>query len=90
MTTINSKICDCNIQQYAPIIFNNVAYQNSANMIYEAKNVDVAAATTGTRKVARNGQPLFKSSAEYIAYLMGQQGQGQCGVRAKRVALGTN
>jgi hypothetical protein len=87
----NTRTCACTVQQYKQIIFNNVAYQNAANTVYQAKNVDVAALTSGTR-VAPNGNPVFKSNAERMQYLLGRQNQGNsgagCGVPAKAFALG--
>ena len=87
----NTRSCACTVEQYGPIIFNNVAYQNAANTVYQSKTVDVGAATSGTR-VAPNGNPVFKSNAERMQYLMGRQNQGNsgagCGVPRKTFALG--
>ena len=83
----NTRTCACTTQQYKQIIFNNVAYQNAANTVYQAKSVDVAALTSGTR-VAPNGNPVFKSNAERMQYLMGKQNQASCGVPAKAFTLG--
>ena len=83
----NTRTCGCTTQQFSQIIFNNVAYQNAANTVYQAKNVDVAALTSGTR-VARNGNPVFKSNAERMQYLLGRQNQASCGVSRKTFALG--
>jgi hypothetical protein len=75
----NTRSCACVTPQYSPIIFNNVAYQNGANTVYQSKVIDLAALTTGTR-VAPNGNPVFKSNAERMQYLMGRQNQASCGV----------
>jgi hypothetical protein len=85
----NTRTCACTVQQYEPIIFNNVGYQNGANTVYQSKVVDKAAATTGTR-AAPNGNPIFNSNAERMQYMMGRQNQASCGVPAKAFALGTN
>lgn len=83
------QICACTTQQYAPIIFDSVAYQNGANTVYQAKAAAVEAANKGTL-VSPNGNPMFKSNYERIQYLMGKQNQASCGVRKKVFALGTN
>ena len=83
------QLCACTTQQYAPIIFDSVAYQNGANTIYQAKAAAVAAAANGTLS-SPNGNPMFKSNYERIQYLMGKQNQASCGVRKKVFALGTN
>jgi hypothetical protein len=83
----NTRTCGCTTQQFSQIIFNNVAYQNAANTVYQAKNVDVAALTSGTR-LAPNGNPVFKSNAERMQYLLGRQNQASCGVPRKTFALG--
>ena len=75
----NTRSCACTTQQYSPIIFNNVAYQNGANTVYQSKVTDLAALTTGTR-VAPNGNPVFKSNAERMQFMMGRQNQASCGV----------
>ena len=89
----NTRTCACTVQQYEPIIFNNVGYQNGANTVYEATNTDLTNSIAGTR-VAPNGNPIFKSNAERMQYLLGKQNRGNsgagCGVRAKAFALGTN
>ena len=89
----NSRTCACTTQQYSPIIFNNVGYQNSANTVYEATNKDLTNALNGTR-VAPNGNPIFKSDYERMQYLLGKQRRGNngagCGVAAKSFNLGGN
>lgn len=86
----NSRICQCTTQQYAPIIFDSIAYQNSANMIYQAKNSQVTAATNGTLGKEATGNVIFKSSYERMQYLLGRQNQASCGVPRKIFSLGTN
>jgi len=88
--TFNSRTCQCSTQQYAPIIFNSIAYQNSANMIYQAKNSQVTAAINGTLGTSATGNTIFKSNYERMQYLLGRQNQADCGVRSKTFALGTN
>lgn len=87
----NTRTCACTVQQYKQIIFNNVAYQNAANNIYQATNLDYTNATSGIRQ-APNGNPIFKSNAERMQYLIGRQNQGNsgagCGVPAKAITLG--
>lgn len=88
------QTCACTTPQYAPIIFDSVAYQNGANTVYQAKAAAVAAAANGTL-VSPNGNPMFKSGYERIQYLMGKQNQGRnnglpCGVPKRVFALGTN
>jgi hypothetical protein len=89
----NSRTCACTTQQFSPIIFNNVGYQNSANTVYENKVKDVADALMGTR-VAPNGNPIFKSDYERMQYLLGKQNRGNggagCGAPAKAFVLGAN
>ena len=87
----NTRTCACTVQQYSPIIFNNVAYQNGANTVYQATRVDLANATTGNR-VAPNGNPIFKSNYERMQFIMGSKNQSPCsgGVAAKAFPLGTN
>lgn len=86
----NSRTCQCNTQQYAPIIFDSIAYQNSANVVYLAKNALVTASQNGTLGKQATGNPTFKSSYERMQYLLGQQNQASCGVPGKTFALGTN
>lgn len=88
--TFNSRNCQCTTQQYGPIIFNSIAYQNSANMIYQAKNSQVTAATNGTLGTSATGNTIFKSNSERMQYLLGRQNQASCGVATKTFALGTN
>ena len=86
----NSRTCACTVQQYDQIIFNSVAYQNSANTVYQAKNAQVVASTNGTLGKQATGNPTFKSNYERMQYLLGQQNQASCGVPAKGFNLGTN
>jgi len=90
----NSRTCDCSVQQYAPIIFNSIAYQNSSNSVYQAKNATLLASRSGTLGTSATGNPIFKSDYERMLFLSGRQNQGNnglgCGVAAKRFALGTN
>ena len=85
--------CACATPQYAPIIFDSVAYQNGANTIYQAKAAAVAAATNGTLS-SPNGNPMFKSSYERMQYILGKQRLGNngspCGVPKQVFALGPN
>ena len=83
------QTCACLTQQFEPIVFNTVAYQNGANMIYDNVNATVTQATAGTR-TTNIGAPIFKSNAERMAYLLGKQNRASCGVPAKAFALGTN
>ena len=82
--------CACTIQKYGPIIFNNIAYQNAANMIYDAKNATVIASQNGTLGTSGNGQPTFKSNYERMQYLAGKQSRASCGARPKMFSLGRN
>jgi len=86
----NSRTCACTTQQYDQIIFDSVAYQNSANVVYQAKNALVTASTNGTLGKQATGNPTFKSNYERMQYLLGQQNQASCGVPGKTFALGTN
>jgi hypothetical protein len=86
----NSRTCGCTVQQYGPIIYNSVAFQNSANTVYQAKNAQVAASTNGTLGKQATGNPTFKSNFERMEYLLGQQNQASCGVAPKRFTLGSN
>ena len=86
----NSRTCPCTTQQYGQIIFNSVAYQNSANSVYQAKNALVAASTNGTLGKQATGNPTFKTANERMQYLLGQQNQASCGVPEKIFALGGN
>ena len=67
--TANTGTCYCEVE--GPIIFNTVAYQNAANMVYVAKADRVAAATAGTL-VLPNGNPMFKSNYERMQFLHGK------------------
>jgi hypothetical protein len=86
----NSRTCPCTIQQYGPIIFNSVAYQNSANNVYQAKNALVTASTNGTLGKQATGNPTFKTANERMQYLLGAQNQASCGVPGKTFPLGGN
>ena len=86
----NTGTCACTVQQYSPIIFDSVAYQNSANNVYQAKNALVTASTNGTLGKQATGNPTFKTANERMQYLLGQQNQASCGVPAKTFALGGN
>ena len=88
-TSNNIRTCACTTQQYGPIIFDSVAYQNSANVIYLAKNATVTASTNGTLGKTATGNPIFKSDYERMQYLLGKQSVA-CGVPAKKFYLGTN
>lgn len=90
MSAYSSQDCQCKTQQYSAIIFNSVAYQNSANNIYQAKNAEVAASTAGTLGKSATGNTIFKSDYERMQYLLGKQNQASCGVPAKTFALGRN
>jgi hypothetical protein len=41
----NTRTCECSPITYAPIVFNTVGYQNSANTIYDSKNPVVSSFT---------------------------------------------
>jgi hypothetical protein len=90
MSAFNTRSCQCTTQQYSQIIFDSVAYQNSANTVYQAKNAQVLAATAGTLGPQATGNPIFKSSYERMQYLLGRQNQLSCGVPKKAFVLGTN
>lgn len=90
MSAYNTTTCACTTQQYAPIIFNNVAYQNAANMVYQSKNAQVVASTAGTLGKTATGNPTFKTSYERMQYLLGRQNQASCGVPKKIFAFGGN
>lgn len=79
----NLQNCACKIQQYDQIIYNNVAYQNSANVVYQAKVSTITASTNGTLGKQANGNPIFKSDYERMQFLLGQQNQASCGVPKK-------
>ena len=85
-----SRTCQCTRQEYAPIIFDSVAYQNSANNIYQAKNDQVTKSRNGTLGSSATGNTIFKSDYERMQYLLGQQNQASCGVPRKAFALGNN
>ena len=90
MPNETSQTCPCTVQQYGPIVFNNVAYQNSANAVYEAKNANLLASQNGTLGNSGNGKPMFKSDYERMQYLAGKQNRASCGVPRKVFSLGTN
>ena len=79
----NMANCPCIVQQFAPITFNTIAFQNGANTIYQAKAATVAASKAGTLGNAANGQPTFNSDFERMQYLLGRQNQASCGVPKK-------
>ena len=85
----NLQNCACKTQQYGQFIFNTVAYQNGANMIYQNQASTINAATAGTR-TQNIGAPIFKSNAERMAFLLGKQTQAGCAALPKKFALGTN
>ena len=86
----NTATCACTTQQFGPVIFNTVGYQNSANTIYEEKKATLLASQTGTLGTAGNGKPIFKSDYERMQYLAGRQSRASCGVKPKIFSLGTN
>jgi hypothetical protein len=86
----NIRTCECAVQQYAPVIFNSVAYQNSANTVYQAKNATLVKSQNGTLGTTATGNTIFKSDYERMQYLLGRQNQANCAPRAKVFALGTN
>jgi hypothetical protein len=92
MPAENTRTCICSEQQYAPIIFKSVAFQNAANTVYQAKNDTLIASQNGTLGIRANGNPIFKSNYERMQYLFGRQNQLPCasGVPAKTFPLGTN
>lgn len=71
-------------------MFDSVAYQNSANTVYQSKITLVTASQNGTLGKQATGNPTFKSNYERMQYLLGQQNQASCGVAGKTFALGTN
>ena len=86
-----TRICGCPEQQYEDIIFNSVAYQNSADTVYNAKNTTLIASRNGTLGAKASGVPIFKSDYERMQYLLGGVGRaGGCGIRKKTFALGPN
>jgi hypothetical protein len=86
----NTRTCACTTQQYSPLVFNSVAYQNSANTVYQAKNAILTASQAGTLGTTATGNPIFKSDYERMQYLLGRQNQASCGVPDKTFGLGTN
>jgi len=90
MSSFTSRTCQCTTQQFKTIIFDSVAYQNSANNIYQSKNVQLTASRNGTLGSSATGNPIFKSDYERMQYLLGRQNQASCGVAAKSFPLGTN
>ncbi len=79
-----SATCACTTQQYDPVVFNNVAYQAGANFVYESLKNTVSAATNGTLGTAATGQPIFKTNAERMQYLLGKKNRvANCGVPKK-------
>ena len=88
----NSRTCGCTVQQYSPIIFNSVAYQGSANTVYEAKNTILDKSRNGTLGTTATGNPIFKSEYERMQFLLGAQARAPCnaGSAGKSFAPGTN
>ena len=86
----NTRTCACTVQQYSPIIFNSVAYQNSANTVYQSKNATVVAAQNGTLGNRATGNPVFNSNYERMQYLLGRKNQECGGVAQKAFFLGGN
>lgn len=86
----NTRTCACTVQQFSPIIYNSVDYQNSANTVYLALNSSVTAARAGTLGRNGNGNARFKSDYERMQYLLGRQNQASCGVAKKAFTLGPN
>lgn len=86
----NIRTCECGVQQYAPVVFNSVAYQNSANTVYQAKNAILLKSQNGTLGTTATGNTIFKSDYERMQYLFGRQNQAGCAPPAKVFALGTN
>ena len=86
----NTRICPCTTQQYEPVIFKNVNFQNAANTIYESKSATLAASRNGTLGNSATGNPTFKSDFERMQYLLGGQNRGisgaGCGVPKKSFA----
>ena len=76
-----NPICECKTPQFAPIVFNTIAYQNSANNVYNSIN---------SLPLSTNGNPTFKSDYARMQYLLGRQNQGSCGVPKRVFSLGTN
>lgn len=90
MSAFNSRTCECARPQFSQVIFDSVAYQNSANTVYQAKNAQVLAATAGTLGSQASGNVIFKSGYERMQYLLGRQNQQSCGVPKRVFSLGTN
>jgi hypothetical protein len=90
MSAFNSRSCECTTQQYGQIIFDSIAYQNSANTVYQAKNAQLTASRNGSLGSQATGNPIFKSNSERMQYLLGRQNQASCGVPKKVFVLGTN
>ena len=86
----NTRTCGCVIQQFSPIIYNSVAFQNSANFIYESKKDVITKSRNGTLGPTATGNTIFKTDFERMQYLLGAQQQARCGVSEKAFALGTN
>ena len=67
---MSDNIRTCQTPYVQPIVFNTIAYQNSANTVYQSTTFSIAA-----------GQPKqFKSDYERMQYLLGRQNQASCGV----------
>ena len=81
----NTRTCPCTTQQYDPVIFKNVNFQNAANTIYESKSATLAASRNGTLGNSATGNPIFKSDFERMQYLLGRTGRA-CGIPKKTFA----
>jgi hypothetical protein len=90
MSAFNSRTCECTVPQFSQIIHSSIAFQNSANTVYQAKNAELAAATAGTLGTKATGNVIFKSSYERMQYLLGRQNQAGCGVSRRVFSLGSN
>lgn len=87
----NTRNCECTTPQYTSFVFGNVAYQNSANNVYEAKKAILLATQTGAPTTKTLGAPIFKSDYERMQYLMGNKNRANCAGSSKRtIGLGTN
>ena len=87
----NTRNCECTTPQYTNFVFDNTAYQNSANNVYEAKKAILLATQTGAPTTKTLGAPIFKSDYERMQYLMGNKNRANCAGSSKRtLGLGTN
>jgi hypothetical protein len=62
----------CKVKVSTPFIFDNVAYQNSANNVYEY----VKAYNTANNATATGSNYKFKSDYERMQYVLGQKNRG--------------